>query len=125
MQCIGNAILSLQQAVFAFENNLELFIEDVEIGRRLHFERLKIFKNACTASNSTQHFGLQQQVGFTSNLLQSFKARFGGFRGGTCLFKFITHSHKGTLDKPDLSYIPGVSIRELELEVADLKASHM
>ena len=77
--------LILQQAVFEFENNLELFIVDDEIGRRLHFERLNKFKDACIASNLTQHFDLQQQVSFISNLLQSFKARFGEFRERTCL----------------------------------------
>lgn len=33
MQGIGNTVLSLQQAVFAFENKLELFIMDLETGR--------------------------------------------------------------------------------------------
>ena len=76
MQGIGNTILSLQQAKFAFENKLDFFFANVEIGRRLHFKRLKEFKDACTASDPTQHFHLQQQVGFTFNLLQSFKVRF-------------------------------------------------
>ena len=69
MQGIGNTILSLQQAVFAFEKKLELFITDVETGRLLHFQRLKEFKDTLIASNPTQHFDLQQLVGFTSNLL--------------------------------------------------------
>uniref|UniRef100_A0A3Q0RY82 HAT C-terminal dimerisation domain-containing protein n=1 Tax=Amphilophus citrinellus TaxID=61819 RepID=A0A3Q0RY82_AMPCI len=49
IQGIGNAVLSLQQAVFAFENKLELFIADIETGRLLHFEKLGEFKDACTA----------------------------------------------------------------------------
>uniref|UniRef100_A0A3Q3JQM6 HAT C-terminal dimerisation domain-containing protein n=1 Tax=Monopterus albus TaxID=43700 RepID=A0A3Q3JQM6_MONAL len=80
---------------------------------------------ACTASDPAQHFDLQQLAGFTSNLLQSFKARFGEFCEHTRLFKFITHPHECALDKADLSYIPGVSIRDFEVEVADLKASDM
>ena len=104
---------------------MKLFIVDVEIGRRLHFERLKELKDACTARNFTQHFDIQQQVGFTSNLLQSFKAHFGEFRERTILFKFITHPHECAVEKPDLSFIPDVSIRKLELEVADLKALDM
>ena len=71
--------------MFAFENKLELFIADIEIGRRLHFETLNELKDACIASNPTQHFDLQQQVGFTSNLLQPFIARFGECRERTCL----------------------------------------
>ena len=85
MQGIGDALLSLPQALFAFENMLELFIVDVEIGGRLHFERLNEFKDVCIASNLTQRFDLQQQVGFISNLLHSFKARIGEFRDRTCL----------------------------------------
>uniref|UniRef100_A0A8C5QD50 General transcription factor II-I repeat domain-containing protein 2A n=1 Tax=Leptobrachium leishanense TaxID=445787 RepID=A0A8C5QD50_9ANUR len=106
MQGVGNTVLSLQQAVFAFENKLELFIADIETGRLLHFD-------------------LQQLAGFTSNLLQSFKARFGEFRERTRLFKFITHPHECAVDSADLSYIPDVSIRDFELQAADLKASDM
>ena len=70
MQGIGNTVLSLQKAVFAFENKLELFIRDIETGSFLHFERLREFKDACLASDPAQHFDLQQLAGFTSNLLQ-------------------------------------------------------
>jgi len=111
--------------VFAFEKNLELFIMDVETGRLLHFQRLKESKDTLTASNPTQNFDLQQLVGFTSNLLQSFKARFEEFRERTCLFKFITQPHECAVDEVNLGYIPGVSIRDFELEVANLKASDM
>ncbi|GLD73743.1 general transcription factor II-I repeat domain-containing protein 2-like protein [Lates japonicus] len=64
-------------------------------------------------------------AGFTSSLLQSFKARFGEFREHTRLFKFITHPNECSLNTADLSYIPGVSVRDVEAEVADLKASDM
>uniref|UniRef100_A0A803JPN2 DUF4371 domain-containing protein n=1 Tax=Xenopus tropicalis TaxID=8364 RepID=A0A803JPN2_XENTR len=109
MQGVGNTVLPLQQAVFAFENKLELFIADIETG----------------PSDPAQHLDLQQLAGFTSNLLQSFKARFGEFREHTRLFKFITHPHECAVDSTDLSYIPGVSVRDFELQVADLKASDM
>lgn len=58
IQGIGNTVLSLQQAVFAFENKLQLFIVHIETGRLLHFERLREFKDACTASDPAQHFDL-------------------------------------------------------------------
>ncbi|XP_076802838.1 general transcription factor II-I repeat domain-containing protein 2B-like isoform X2 [Clavelina lepadiformis] len=125
MQGTGNTILSLQQAVFAFEKKLELFITDIETGRLLHFETLKAFKDAFIVSNPTQQFNIQQLVGFTTNLLQSFKERFEEFRERTSLFKFITHPHDCAVDEVDLSYIPGVSVRDFELEVADLKASEI
>uniref|UniRef100_A0A671VCZ0 SPIN-DOC-like zinc-finger domain-containing protein n=1 Tax=Sparus aurata TaxID=8175 RepID=A0A671VCZ0_SPAAU len=125
MQGVGNTVLSLQQAVFAFENKLELFIADTETGRLLHFEKLGEFKDACTASDPAQHLDLQQLAGFTSNLLHSFKVRFGEFRERTRLFKFITHPHECAVDSSDLSYIPGVSVRDFELQAADLKASDM
>lgn len=80
MQGVGNTILSLQQAVIAFENKLELFIADIETGRLLHFEKLAEFRDACTAKDPAPHLDLQQLEGFTSNLLQSFKAHFGEFR---------------------------------------------
>uniref|UniRef100_A0A3B4APP5 HAT C-terminal dimerisation domain-containing protein n=1 Tax=Periophthalmus magnuspinnatus TaxID=409849 RepID=A0A3B4APP5_9GOBI len=89
MQFIGNTVLSLQQAVFAFENKMELFIMDLETG------------HACTAT------------------------RFGEFREHTRLFKFITHPNECSLNTADLSYIPGVSVRDFQTEVADLKASDM
>lgn len=114
MQGVGNKIASLQQAVFAFENKLELFIT----GRLLHFEKLGEFKDACTASDPAQHLDLQQLAGFTSNLLQSLKACFGEFRECTRLFKFITHPHECAVDSADLSYIPGVSVRDFELQAA-------
>lgn len=41
------------------------------------------------------------------------------------VIKFITHPHEFAVDKVDLSYIPGVSVRDFEVEVADLKASDM
>ncbi|XP_033834271.1 general transcription factor II-I repeat domain-containing protein 2-like [Periophthalmus magnuspinnatus] len=125
MQGIGNTVLSLQQAVFAFENKLELFIMDLETSRLLHFEKLRQFKDACTVSEPTQNFDLHPLAGFTSSLLQSFKARFGEFREHTRLFKFITHPNECSLNTADLSYIPGVFVRDFETEVADLKASDM
>ncbi|KAG7475965.1 general transcription factor II-I repeat domain-containing 2-like [Solea senegalensis] len=125
MQGIGNTVLSLQHAAFAFENKLELFIMDLETGRLLHFEKLRQFKDACTASEPTQNFDLHQLAGFTSSLLQSFKARFGDFREHTHLFKFITHPNECSLNTADLSYIPDVSLRDFEVELADLKASDM
>uniref|UniRef100_A0A3B4XJK6 HAT C-terminal dimerisation domain-containing protein n=1 Tax=Seriola lalandi dorsalis TaxID=1841481 RepID=A0A3B4XJK6_SERLL len=64
-------------------------------------------------------------AGFTSSLLQSFKARFGEFREHTHLFKFITHPNECSLNTADLSYIPDVSLRDFEAGVADLKASDM
>lgn len=73
MQGVGNTVLSLQHA----ENKLELFIKDPETGRLLHFEKLRQFKNACTASEPTQVFDLCQLAGFTSSLPHSFKARLG------------------------------------------------
>uniref|UniRef100_A0A8C7XU86 HAT C-terminal dimerisation domain-containing protein n=1 Tax=Oryzias sinensis TaxID=183150 RepID=A0A8C7XU86_9TELE len=97
MQGFGNTILSLQQAVFAFEN-------DIETGRLLHFEKLAEFKDACIASDPVRHLHLQQLAGFTSNLLQSSKC---------------------TVNSKDLSYIPGVSVRDFELQAADLKASDL
>nr|XP_033788672.1 general transcription factor II-I repeat domain-containing protein 2-like [Geotrypetes seraphini] len=103
--------------------NLELFIADIETGRLLHFEKLGEFKDACTASDTAQHLDLQQLADFTSNLLQSFKAHFGEFRERARLFKFITHPHECAVDSADLSYIPGVSVRDFELQAADLKAS--
>lgn len=74
MQGVGNTVLSLQQAVFAFENKLEIFTVDIERGCLLHFEKLREFKDACMASNSAEHFDLQQLAGFTSNHRRSFKA---------------------------------------------------
>ncbi|KAA8580490.1 hypothetical protein FQN60_013448 [Etheostoma spectabile] len=38
---------------------------------------------------------------------------------------FITHPNECSLNTADLSYIPGVSVRDFEAEVADLKASDM
>ncbi|KAM3593852.1 uncharacterized protein V6R79_023473 [Siganus canaliculatus] len=64
-------------------------------------------------------------AGCTTSLLQSFKARFGEFREHTRLFKFITHPNECSLNTADLSYISGVSVRDFEAEVADLKASDM
>uniref|UniRef100_A0A8C5GFT9 DUF4371 domain-containing protein n=1 Tax=Gouania willdenowi TaxID=441366 RepID=A0A8C5GFT9_GOUWI len=125
MQGIGNTVLSLQHAVFAFENKLELFIMYLETGHLLHFEKLRQFKDACTASEPTQNFDLHQLAGFTSSLLQSFKARFGDFREHTRLFKFITHPNVCSLNTANLSYIPDVFLRDFEAEVADLKASDM
>uniref|UniRef100_A0A3P8TT79 HAT C-terminal dimerisation domain-containing protein n=1 Tax=Amphiprion percula TaxID=161767 RepID=A0A3P8TT79_AMPPE len=73
------------------------------------------------------HFEKRSQFasGFTSNLLQSFKALFGESCEHTRLFKFITHPLECAVDKADLRYMPGVSIRDFELELADLKASDM
>lgn len=78
-------------------NKLGLFIADIETGRLLHFEKLGVFKDACTASDPAQHLDLQQIAGFTSNFAQSFKARFGEFRERSRLFKFIIYmSVQGT-----------------------------
>ena len=51
------------------------------------------------------NFDLQQLVGFTYNLLQSFKAPFEKFRKRNCLVKFITHPHECAEGKADLSYL--------------------
>ncbi|GFN84280.1 general transcription factor ii-i repeat domain-containing 2-like protein [Plakobranchus ocellatus] len=54
MQGVGNTILSLQQAMLAFENKLELFITDIETGRLLNFENrnLKIHAQPVPSSLS-------------------------------------------------------------------------
>lgn len=45
---------------------------DIEKDCLLHFEKLREFKDACTESDPTQHFDLQQLSAiFTSNLLHS------------------------------------------------------
>uniref|UniRef100_A0A3P9JR89 DUF4371 domain-containing protein n=1 Tax=Oryzias latipes TaxID=8090 RepID=A0A3P9JR89_ORYLA len=44
MQCVVNTILSLQEAVFAFENKLELFITNIETGRLLALWRILDFE---------------------------------------------------------------------------------
>uniref|UniRef100_A0A3B3II42 HAT C-terminal dimerisation domain-containing protein n=1 Tax=Oryzias latipes TaxID=8090 RepID=A0A3B3II42_ORYLA len=108
MQGVGNTILSLQQAVFAFEKRLELFIADIETGRLLHFEKLSKFKDQASHLISCSH-----------------SKRFGEFRERTRLFKFITHPHECAVNSTDLSYIPGVSVRDFELQAADLKASDL
>ncbi|KAK0144896.1 General transcription factor II-I repeat domain-containing protein 2A [Merluccius polli] len=123
MQGIGNTVLSLQQAVFSFEKKLEIFIRDIETGRLLHFKKLREFRDACETGDPAQRFHLQQLAGFTSELLMAFKSRFGDFRELTTIFKFITHPHECALDESHLSCIPGVSIGDLELEVADMTAS--
>uniref|UniRef100_A0A3B3C531 SPIN-DOC-like zinc-finger domain-containing protein n=1 Tax=Oryzias melastigma TaxID=30732 RepID=A0A3B3C531_ORYME len=102
MQGIGNTLLSLQQAVFAFENKLELFIMDLKTCRLLHFEKLKQFKDAYTASEPTQKLDFHQLAAFTSSLLKLFKSRFGEFREHTRLFKFITHPIECSLNAVDL-----------------------
>lgn len=98
---------------------------DLETGRLLHFEKLSQFKDACTASEPIQNLDVHQLAGFTYSLLQSFKARFGEFCEHARLFKFITHPTECSLNTADLSYIAGVSVRDFEAEVADLKASDM
>ncbi len=98
---------------------------DLETGRLLHFDKLRHYKDACPASEHTRNFDLHQLAGFTSSLLQSFKARFGEFREHTRLFRFITNPNECSLNNTDLSYIPGVSLRDFEEELADLKASDM
>ena len=126
IQCVGNIILSLQQAVFAFENKLQLFITDIETGRLLHFEKLREFKNVCTASDPTQHLDLQRLTDSTSDLLQTIKARFRELHERTCLFEFITDPHERAVDSADQIYIPSISVRDFELrQDADLKSSDM
>ena len=51
--------------------------------------------------------------------------RFGEFRDRTRLFKYITHPHKSAADSADQSRILGVSVRDFELQAAELKASDM
>ncbi|VDN13677.1 unnamed protein product [Dibothriocephalus latus] len=119
MQGNGNTVLSIQQAVFALENQLDLFIMDLETDHLLRFEKLRQYKYTCAVSEPTQNVDLYQLAGFISSLLQSFKARLGEFREPTHLFKFITHLTECSLSTADLSYIPGVSVRDFE-EVADM-----
>ncbi|CAM4608579.1 unnamed protein product [Leuciscus chuanchicus] len=102
MQGIGNTILSLQQAVFAFETKLELFIRDIESGRLLHFETLRAYREDCLARDPAHHFDLSS----SQPLL-------------------ITHPHVCTVDAQNLSVIPGISIGDFELEAAELKVSEM
>ncbi|XP_033848211.3 protein FAM200C-like [Acipenser ruthenus] len=125
MQGIGNTILSLQQAVFAFETNLEVFIRDIESGRLLHFETLRVYREDCLARDPAHHFDLRQLAAFTSDLLMLFKSRFVDFRRHADLFKVTTHPHVCTVDAQNLSVIPGISIGDFELEAAELKVSDM
>ena len=107
------------------DNKLKVFIGHIETRCLLHFERMRQFKDACTANDPAQQCDLQQLACFTSSLLQSFKACFVEFRECTHLFKFITHPHECAVDRADLSFIPDVSIKDFVVELADLKASDM
>ena len=62
MQGVGNTILSLQQAVFAFQNKLELFIADIETCR-FTFVKLGELNNTSTSSDPTHNLDLQQIAG--------------------------------------------------------------
>lgn len=88
--------------MLAFENKLELFIVDIETGCLLHYEKLREFKDTCTASDPAQHFDLQMLVDFTTSFLQSFKACLREFHVHTPLFRFITCPHKCAVDNVDL-----------------------
>lgn len=123
MQGHGNTVLSLCQAVLAFESKLELFINDIESGRLMHFDTLRAFRENQHANEPTCEIELSQLTAFTSDLLMSFKARFVDFRAHRNLFRFITHPHETTLNDDQLSIIPGTSIANFELEMADLKSS--
>ncbi|VDN10787.1 unnamed protein product [Dibothriocephalus latus] len=122
MKANGNTVLPLQQAVFPFENELELFSMDPETDSLLNFEKLRQYKDACIVSKPTQNFGLRRLADFTSYLLQPFRARFGDFHENTRLFEFIIHPTECSLNTVDLSNIPGVPVRDSEEGVADLKA---
>ena len=103
-------ILSLQQAVFAFETKLELFIRDIESGRVLHFKTLRAYREDFLERDPAHHFDLRQLAAFTSDLLMSFKSCFADFRRHADLFKVLTHPHVCTVDAQNLSVIPGISI---------------
>lgn len=55
-------------------NKLELFIAVIETGRLLHFEKVLEFKQGIRTNDPAQRLVLQRPAGFTSSLLQSFKA---------------------------------------------------
>jgi hypothetical protein len=90
MYGVGNTNLSLQQAVFAIENRLELFIADTETCYLLHLNKLVALKYTCTLS---QHPYIQQLAYVASNLLQSFQTSVRELLEHTRLFKIITHPH--------------------------------
>ena len=58
-------------------------------------------------------------------IIQSFPSRFNEFRERTFLFKFIVHPHEFGVKENDLSFIPGVSYRDFELELAEMQVSYM
>nr|XP_014339756.1 PREDICTED: general transcription factor II-I repeat domain-containing protein 2B-like [Latimeria chalumnae] len=123
LQGQGNTVLSLQQAVFAFESKLNLFIRDIKTGRLTHFEMLRMFRDSCMEEDPSNNLDLQQLVVFTSDLLMSFKSCFVEFRRHSTLFKFMIRPHETCVEALDLTVIPGISVGDLELEVADFKES--
>ena len=105
--------------------NWKSLLRIFETGRLLHFEKLHNFREACLTNDSEPCFHLQQLAGFTSELLVTFKSSFGELHERTSLFKFITHPHECAVDEAHLTCIPGVSISDFEMEVADLTSSDM
>uniref|UniRef100_H3AYP7 HAT C-terminal dimerisation domain-containing protein n=1 Tax=Latimeria chalumnae TaxID=7897 RepID=H3AYP7_LATCH len=119
LQGQGNTVLPLQQAGFAFESKLNLFIRDIETGRLTHFEMLRFVMEEDPSNN----LDLQQLVAFTSDLLMSFKSCFVEFHRHSTLFKFMIRPHETCVEALDLTVILGISVGDLELEVADFKES--
>lgn len=97
MQGPGNPVVSLQQAAFAFENKLELFIA----------WKLVVYytlKNLESLKMPAQQVTLLNILTFSSSLASHLiscshlKLTLGNFHERTRLFTFITHPHACAVD---------------------------
>ena len=84
LQGADKTVVELQQKCFAFENKINIFINDLEGGNMLHFPNLK----RCVTTDQPECFRLMST--FLHNLKVEFEERFQDFRKLKPVFLFVT-----------------------------------
>ncbi|XP_022166391.1 general transcription factor II-I repeat domain-containing protein 2-like [Myzus persicae] len=120
LQGKGNTAHTLLETVLSFEQQLQLFSEDIESGNLDHFESLKEYTESSGCIIDLEYFKLAIQ-----SMKNSFSRRFEDFRKYKSTLKFLTSPLIAETGQINFPSFPSVDKRLFSLQLIELKTKDL
>ncbi|XP_050065986.1 general transcription factor II-I repeat domain-containing protein 2B-like [Aphis gossypii] len=120
LQGKGNTAHTLLETVLSFEQQLQLFSEDIESGNFDHFESLKEYTESSDCIIDLEYFKLAIQ-----SMKNSFNRRFEDFRKYKSTLKFLTSPLIAETGQINFPSFPSVDKRLFSLQLIELKTKDL
>ncbi|KAL4083645.1 hypothetical protein QTP88_028961 [Uroleucon formosanum] len=120
LQGKGNTAHTLLETVLSFEQQLQLFSDDIESGNLDHFESLKEYTESSGCIIDLEYFKLAIQ-----SMKNSFSRRFEDFRKYKSMLKFLTSPLIAETGQINFPSFPSVDKRLFSLQLIELKTKDL